>query len=574
MKIKRITVLKQIKKYIVKRKWSIVVMTVSNAVLVPLSLANPKLFQMLIDDVMNAGDFSKFTFIAVAYLSVYFLNLLFDSLNLYCGNRLLNHFTLSLREDIWVKYSKSNYSDIEKMQLGDLKMRIMDDVDCLGNFMQSQIMEYFFSVLMIVFTLLMTFSINIEMTLYCLIVIPFVFIINSILSRGSGKVNEEIRQVNEEYYTHTYNSLQFWKEIKAHNAENEFIKRFKVFRARLAKLGIKNIRYWAFWEIFNDFKANYLTKVLVYIIGAFFVIQEKISVGVMIMFAEYFSLLFTALDTVNYKRAELKMNTPYYKRIFETQAMNQENDENKWTNRLVGNISFENVTFSYSNSKHEVLKNINFEINQGDYIAIIGESGCGKTTLAKLLLGLYSPQKGQIKIDGININDWAKSALYSNIGIVMQDSFFFNMSIRENLCIAKADSTDDELKDACQKANIYDFICSLENGFNTVIGERGIKLSGGQKQRLAIAQVLLRKPKVIIFDEVTSALDKVSEDVILQSISEISKKTSVIFITHKPATVLRAKKVIVMDKGEIIDIGSHEELMRKNEFFQSVVEAS
>jgi len=448
-------------------------------------------------------------------------------------------------------------------------MRLIDDVDCLSNFIKSQVVDYFFAFIMTGFSLYMCLQVNWQMTLWCLTIIPVVFLINWLIGSGTKKVNEEIRIAHSEYYTSTHNSLQFWREIKSQNAEQIFIERFKHHREIISRLGLRFIRFWAFSEIFNDFKANYLTRAFVYIIGAFFVIQGQLKVGVLIMFAEYFALLFGALDTINGKNVELRTNTPYYKRIFETLHFPTSGDKEKHEIETLQQITVSNLEFGYHQEK-TILRNIDLTVNKGDYIAIVGKTGCGKTTLAKLLLGLYEPQSGDIQYNDISLSELCKEKLYAQIGVVMQDSFLFDMTIRENLMLSKLTASDDEIITACIRSNIMGFIDSLPERFDTVIGERGIKLSGGQKQRLCIARVLLKQPRIVIFDEATSALDKESEDVINDSINQIAENTTVIVIAHKPTMILRAKRIIVMEDGKIVDSGTHDELNSRNDFYMKL----
>lgn len=571
MKI-RLYVLKNIKKYTAIVKGSIVGLIVVSLMSVPISLISPKFFQILVDEVMWGRKIESFGIVALGLLSVYLLRFVCDGMSLYLSNRILNIFTFNMRKDIFDKYNKAPFSFFEKKEVGELKMRLMDDVDSLGNFIKEQVVNYISGILMIITTLYMAFRISVTMTLYCLLIVPLVFLINYFIGVGTKKVNEEIRTVNSEYYTSTHNTLQFWREIKAQNSESTFIERFKRYRDLLAKLGFRSIRYWAYSEVFNDFKSNYLTKVFVYIIGTFFVMKQEVSVGVLIMFSEYFAMLFTALDGLNSKRVALRTNAPYYERIFETFSFPEEDPNKTKVCDLENGITIKDLSFSYTEEK-SVLKHLDLQINKGDYLAIVGKTGCGKTTLIKLLMGLYEANEGEILYDSVNIGQISKHSLYNIIGMVMQDNFLFNMTIRENLLLANENATDEEMTDACKKANIYDFIIGLPNGFETVIGERGVKLSGGQKQRISIAAALLRKPKIIIFDEATSSLDKPSEDVINDAINEIAKDMTVIVITHKPATALRAKKVVVMENGSITAVGTHEQLLNKNNYYTNLAEA-
>lgn len=565
----RINVLKQIKNYALPLKGSIIMLILISAVIIPVSLISPRFFQILIDDVLVVRNMDRFGIVVFGFIGVYVARFILEGGNLLFSNRLLNGFTLKLRSDVFGKYQSTPYAFMEQKDTGDLKMRLIDDVDCLSNFIKSQVVDYFFAFIMTGFSLYMCLQVNWQMTLWCLTIIPVVFLINWLIGSGTKKVNEEIRIAHSEYYTSTHNSLQFWREIKSQNAEQIFIERFKHHREIISRLGLRFIRFWAFSEIFNDFKANYLTRAFVYIIGAFFVIQGQLKVGVLIMFAEYFALLFGALDTINGKNVELRTNTPYYKRIFETLHFPTSGDKEKHEIETLQQITVSNLEFGYHQEK-TILRNIDLTVNKGDYIAIVGKTGCGKTTLAKLLLGLYEPQSGDIQYNDISLSELCKEKLYAQIGVVMQDSFLFDMTIRENLMLSKLTASDDEIITACIRSNIMGFIDSLPERFDTVIGERGIKLSGGQKQRLCIARVLLKQPRIVIFDEATSALDKESEDVINDSINQIAENTTVIVIAHKPTMILRAKRIIVMEDGKIVDSGTHDELNSRNDFYMKL----
>ena len=569
----RLYVLRSIRKYMAMVKGSIIGLLIVTILILPVPLISPKFFQILIDQVMRQNRSDLFIVVVLGLLLTYGWRLICDGLSLAFSNQILNTFTYHIRHDIFSKYQKTPFDFFEKKQSGELKMRIIDDVDSLGNFIGEQVAHYLSDILIIVFTLCIALSINKRMTLYCLLIFPIIFLIDYLIGNGTKKANQEIRKVNSKYYTSTHNSLQFWREIKAQNAENTFIRRFQNYRSILAKLGYKSIRYWAYSEVFNDFKTNYLTKVSVYLIGAFFVMKQEISVGTLIMFSEYFTILFSALNGVNLKRIALRTNEPYYKRIFETLIFPEEVGSGKAEFSFKNVIAVTNMSFSYIPGQ-PVLKNINIEFKKGEHIAIVGKTGCGKTTLIKLLMGLYNIEAGSITIDGIDINDIKRESIYRNIGITMQDNFLFNMSIRDNLLLTNPKASDEEMTDACKKANIYDFINRLPNGLDTEIGERGVKLSGGQKQRISIAAALLKKPEIIIFDEATSSLDKPSEEIINDAISQISDDVTIIVITHKPETALRAKKVIVIDNGEIAAVGTHDELMNKNEYYRQLAEAA
>lgn len=519
----------------------------------PVNLISPKLFQILVDEVIGGKKRDILIYVIIGLFGVYLLKMILDSLNLYFTNKTVNGFTLKIRLDIWRKFSIADYVFIERKESGDLKMRLMDDVNNIATFIKEQVIEYIYNILLAIAALTAVLLINPMMTLLCIWVLPILFIINAKIAKGSRKINEEIRTVTQGYYTSTNNSLRQWREIRVQNADQTFIKRFKHFRDRLSVLGYKNMRYWFYNEVFGDFKANYLSKAYVYCIGIYFILNHSVQIGEVIMFGEYFGLLFNAVDSVNTKNASFRANEPYYSRITDTLGFPSDYNGIK-PFKFEKTINIAINSFAYPNTEKQIFKNMQLTVNKGDFICLTGESGCGKTTLIKLIAALYKLDFGSITFDDTNILEISKNSLYENIGLVMQDSYLFNTTIRENLLFAKPDATEDELIKVCEKTAAMEFINKAEKGLDTVIGEKGQKLSGGQRQRLCIARALLKNVKLLILDEATSSLDQINEDEVLKSFRSLADDVTIIFITHKPSVAFKADKVYKIADGEIMQI--------------------
>ena len=242
--------------------------------------------------------------------------------------------------------------------------------------------------------------------------------------------------------------------------------------------------------------------------------------------------------------------------------------------RLKGDITFENVSFHYESNQEKVLSKVNLNVKAGEYMALVGASGVGKTTLCSLIPRFYEVTEGSIKIDGIDIRDMKQADLRSQIGIVQQDVYLFAGTVLENIRYGKPDATDEEVVEAAKRANAHEFIMSFPDGYNTDIGQRGVKLSGGQKQRLSIARVFLKNPPILIFDEATSALDNESEKVVQQSMEALAKDRTTFVIAHRLTTIRNAQRILVLTENGIEEEGTHEELLQKNGAYFSLYQIS
>lgn len=530
--------------------WSAVrILLTINIAALPLTFVFPKLYQVLLDDVMAKGKLGKLFQICIGLIDLFILQTFLSYIKQIYENKVSKNFNMAVRKDVWCKLLNMSFDQKNHFSIGDAKQRVVDDVEKIGNFIKDQIVDRYYNYFIVILGAILILIINPIMALICSAVLPIILLVNDYIGRKSSEVNGEIREIGDEYYGFCYNSLQFWKEIKLQNAEDSFLKTFTKYRNNLSKLGLKSIKYWGYGEVFNDFKTNYLNKVFVYILGVIFIIKGDLTVGTVVMFAEYYGYCFNSLNAIVNKNIEIKKNNPYYSRIIDVLKMDTE--EEKSDVEIDGDIIIEDLKFAYGSNN--VITGCSFKVNKGDKIAVTGESGCGKSTLIKLMLGMLNADSGEIYYSDKDIKEISLKSLYKQIGVVMQDPIFFDLSIIENLKLASPNATDERIESCCKAACIFDFIESLPNGYGTIIGENGVRLSGGQKQRLAIAQAILKQPEILFLDEATSALDESNEREIMDNIRKNYPEMTVMLVSHKPSVIaLLDKRLEINDKQGVL----------------------
>jgi ABC-type bacteriocin/lantibiotic exporter with double-glycine peptidase domain len=564
----KVMVFNQLKGFYKNYLKKIVLLIVISLLTIPCMVITPYLYKVLIDDVLIAGRLSKLILLCIGYCLVFILQTVLSGINLYFSNKVQNGVKFHARSKIWVNYMKMNIRSLEKFDAGDLKLRIDNDVNLINSFLSEQIIGVVLSLVQFVIYAALLFYISWRISIVLILVMPLAFLLSRFIAERMNRINAQKRELSGRYATWLQGSIVKWREIKAFGIEKRSKREFMSYQHQLALLGNKWVYIYSFGQIFNIFKYQFLLSMALYFFGGIFIVRGDLTVGSVMLMISYFGNAYKNFESVINANITLSSNKYTYNKLFEILNYNYGKKNNLYKGKLKGNITINNVNYSYGTREADELNDITLSICEGEKVAIVGRSGHGKTTLLKCILHLCIPQNGRITFNDIDINDIDDDNLYKRIGVVMQDSLVFNLSFKENLLLAKHDAEDGEIKDVCRNVEMDDFIMSLPDGYDTPIGERGVKLSGGQRQRLAIARVLLKEPDIILFDEATSSLDHETELKINETINRIVTNKTMIIVAHRLASVLMCKRIIVIDEGRVVGDGSFDELIADNEVFR------
>lgn len=500
------------------------------------------------------------------YVGVYLLQLLGVVLEKKTYSTFFSFFKIEIRKKILYVFTHLEVVVYSDYDIGDLKNRIDDDVDKVEKFLNIHCLDYIYSVVSAVIIIGIMFYLNWMLAVIGIVVVPLSFYITNFMSTKSSKAANQYREEYGKYESYLHSAFTNWKEIKINSLEGSQYSIMKQFWDVLSPLFVKQQIYWFINRGVIAFKDFFITKMNLYFVGGLLIINGNMNVGILLVFMNYYAQFFLNIEKITTSIIELRTERASIDRvidIIESEVSNKEKVIIK-----DDTVEFQGVSFKYLEEQEDILNNISLKIHSKEHIAIVGRSGSGKTTLVKLLLGELVPTKGVITVGGLDISNISQESLGRKINAVMQEPYLFNLTIRDNLLMALHNASENQLDLACRFANIKEFINSLPKGYDTIIGENGVKLSGGQRQRIAIARSVLRNPDIIIFDESTSSLDYENEKIIMKSINALSANKTVITIAHRLSTIQNADKIFVMDKGVIVDQGSHEDLCKESQLFQ------
>lgn len=496
---------------------------------------------------------------------LYLVRLWLDYFVGYWGHILGVRMEYDMRKILYSHIQRMSFSYFDETKTGQLMSRVTNDLNEISELAHHGPEDLFISVIMLIGSFFLMLRINIKLTIALFAVIPFLvwfaLSYNLKMRKSFADLRVSLGDINsrlEDSISGIRVVKSFTNEAYEENRFDEGNDKFKILRGR-------TVRYIGIFSGGINFFSNILNLIaLVY--GGYLVYRGELHFADLTAFILFMTLMISPVKRLAqfiemFQRGMAGFNR--FQEVLNIQPQIEDKEDARDLGKVEGTVEFKNVDFTYTEDKDNVLNNINLKVSPGETIALVGPSGAGKTTLCSLIPRFYEVSAGEILVDGNNIQDVTLKSLRSNIGIVQQDVYLFSGTIIENIRYGKLEATDEEVEAAARLANAHDFIMATTNGYNTYIGERGVKLSGGQKQRISIARMFLKNPPILILDEATSSLDNKSEAIIQESIEELAKDRTTFIIAHRLATIKKAKRIVVLTEDGIVEEGTHKELLEK-----------
>jgi ATP-binding cassette subfamily B protein len=524
----------------------------------------PIITRYMLNDFIPNKQYRAIIIFGSLLLVLYIVRMILNYFIQYQGHRIGVKMQAKMRSDLFNHLQKLPYKFYDDNETGKLMTRMTSDLWEVSELAHHGPENVLISSISIVTSFVYLATINIWLTLIVFACVPFLVIASVALRKRMRNAFTESRQAVGEINGALESSISGIRVTKAYTNDEQESKKFEVGNRFFVQAREKSYKAMGIFHSTTTFITD-VFNVIVLIAGGLFLYNGNILLGDYTAFIVSVNLFIGPVNTLIGFMEQYQNGVTGFRRFIEIIDTPPKKDSEGATpiDTVRGNIRFENVSYGYENDK-DVLRSLNLEIDEGEMLALVGPSGGGKTTICHLIPHFYDVEHGNIFIDGKEIHTITMESLRKNIGIVQQDVYLFNASIRENILYGNPDATEEEIITASKRANIHDYVMSLENGYETVIGERGVKLSGGQKQRLSIARVFLKDPPILILDEATSALDNATEILIQKSLDELCKGRTTIVVAHRLSTIKNAHKIAVVDDGKITELGTHDQLLELN----------
>ena len=575
------TTKKLIKDYLSKYKVALIIVMIFAIGSTIFTIVGPKILGNATTEIFNGFvdklsggsgiDFGAIGTILFTLLGLYILSALFSFIQGFVMTGVAQKLTFRLRSDLIAKINRLPMHYFDNRTNGEVLSVITNDIDTLSQNLNQSITQIITSICTIVGILIMMFTISWEMTLVSLVILP----VATIIVRFIVKKSQKFFQRQQEYLGHVNGQVEEiyggHNIVKAFNGEEKAIEAFAKQNKELYRSGWRSQFLSGLMHPLMNFLGN-VGYVAVAILGGYFAIQGKITVGNIQSFIQYNKQFTQPIAQIAQISGMLQSMVAAAERVFNFLEEKEEIEDvpnPKSTEGLKGNVTFDHVQFGYDDDKI-IIHDFCADVKDGQKIAIVGPTGAGKTTMVKLLMRFYDVNKGAILVDGINIKEFKRGELRKMFGMVLQDTWLFGGSIKDNIRYGKPDATDTEVIEAAKAAHVHHFIKTLPNSYDMVLNEESSNVSVGQKQLLTIARVILADPKILILDEATSSIDTRTEIQIQSAMDNLMKGRTSFIIAHRLSTIKNADLILVMNHGDIVEQGTHEELLAKNGFYANL----
>ena len=556
-------------KYMFKHKGRLAIAVTAVLVASLSGLVPPYLLKVAIDNYIVKGNLTGLTFVAVILVAVYLINWFSDYQRTYQISWLGQNMVNEIRMNLFSHLQDLSFSFYDKSEAGRIISRVTNDTDTLSMIFVQGIVTVLSDILTLVGIVIVMLWLSVSLTLATLVVLPILLLCTLVFQSRLRRAYRMTRKKIAKVTSKLQESISGIREIQSFTRERDTIEVFRQANIENLQANVQAGRIFALlMPVIQIIGAVGTCIVLWY--GGILTIGEGITLGILVAFLAYVTRFFRPIVNLTTFYNTVQSAMAAAERIFETMDTRPEvtdAPEAVELPRVKGRIAFKNVSFGY-NPSDPVLKNIDFSVEQGKSLAIVGPTGAGKSTTVRLLSRFYEPQSGNITVDYYDVRDVTLKSLHNQMGVVLQEPFLFSGTIMENIRYGKLDATDEEVKNIARLVGAHEFITSFPDGYETEVGERGMRLSVGQRQLISFARALLRDPPILILDEATSSLDPYTELKIKRGLSVLLRNRTSLVIAHRLSTVRNADNIIVVNDGEIVEEGNHKELMKKRGLYR------
>lgn len=561
--------IKRLLQYIKPFKKNLIAAVISAFIGILFSLLVPVFIGYGVDAMVGVDnvDFKKLVQICIALAAIILVSALFQWIMTYHSNKLSYYTVEQMRNDVMEKLTRVPLSFIDSTPHGDLINTVVTDIDIVGTGLLQGFTQVFSGIVTILGTLVFMFTINPIIALVVVVLTPLSFFVASFIAKHSHDKYREQAKLRGKMTGYASEMIECETLVKAYSMEESVEENFDKMNRDLQKVGVIAHFYSALSNPCTRF-VNAMVYAGVAIAGAYLCVTGKLSVGALTSFLAYCSQYTKPFNEISGVVAEFQNAVASANRVFQLLDTENESDDSALEKLAVqdGTVGFSHVDFAYSKKK-PLIRDFNLDVKSGQTIAIVGPTGCGKTTMINLLMRFYDVNAGKITVDGKDIRTVTRDSLRGSFGMVLQDTWLFRGTVRENIAYGVPDATEEEIREAAKAAHAHSFIKRLPNGYDTVLTENGDNISEGQKQLLCIARVMLKRPPMLILDEATSNIDTRTEVRIQKAFAALMEGRTSFIVAHRLSTIRNADVILVMRDGQIIEKGKHEELLAQNGFY-------